>query len=105
MDDEFVPPPPGIPPGLDGLALDVHGDIWSVVITQSRLIRIDAETGEIATVATIDDGLDFPASLAFGTGKGLRKSVFVTNYAIGPIPGVGPGVVRVDVGVPGLPLP
>ncbi len=105
VDDDFDPPFPFLPPGLDGLALDVHGDIWIVVITQSRLIRIDAETGDITTVATFDDGLDFPASLAFGTGKGFRQSIYVSNYAIGPPIGAGPGVVRVDVGVPGMPLP
>lgn len=105
VNDGFQPPFPFLPPGLDGIALDVHGDIWAVVITQSRLIRIDPDTGEVNTAATFDDGLDFPASLAFGTGKGARQSVYISNYAIGPPIGAGPGVLRVDVAVPGQPVP
>ena len=90
---------------LDGIALDVHGNIYGVVITQSKLVKIDAQTKEITTLATAADGLDFPASLSFGTGKGDRQSVFVTNYAIGPPGGTGPALMKVEVGEPGLPLP
>ena len=90
---------------LDGIALDVHGNIYGVVITQSKLVKIDAQTKEITTLATAVDGLDFPASLSFGTGKGDRQSVFVTNYAIGPPGGTGPALMKVEVGEPGLPLP
>lgn len=89
---------------IDGIALDVHGTIYAVIIAQSTLVRIDPSDGSITTLATADDGLDFPASLAFGTGKGERQNVFVTNFAIGP-PGAGPGLLKVNVGVPGLPLP
>ena len=90
---------------LDGIALDVHGNIYGVVITQSKLVKIDAQTKEITTLATAADGLDFPASLSFGTGKGDRQSLFVTNYAIGPPGGTGPALMKVEVGEPGLPLP
>jgi sugar lactone lactonase YvrE len=92
---------------VDGLALDVHGNIYALVISQSKLVRIDPEDGSITTLATGDDGLDFPASLAFGTGKSSRKSVFVTNYAIGGPMGTGngPGILKIDVGIPGMPLP
>ena len=53
------------------------------------------------------DGLTFPASLAFGTGKGERSSVFVTNLAFDPYPPflAGPGLTKIDVGQPGMPLP
>ena len=61
----------------------------------------------------MEDGLYNPASIAFGTGKGDRKSVFISNYALFPdtpdFGGVGsslgPAVLKFDVGVPGLPLP
>ena len=78
-----------------------------MVIAQSNLVRIDAESKEITTLATAVDGLDFPASLVFGSGKGYRKSVFVTNFAIGPPGGTGPApaLLNVEVGTPGLPLP
>ena len=60
----------------------------------------------IDVVATPADGLDFPASLAFGTGKGERQSVFVTNLAFVVPPGfAGPGLAKIDVGEPGMPLP
>ncbi len=90
---------------IDGIALDVHGDIYAAIIAQSLLVRVDVDTGDISVLASMADGLDFPASLAFGTGKGNRQKVFVTNFAIGPPGGAGPGLVKVDVGVPGLPLP
>lgn len=99
-----VKDPPKLTP-LDGITLDVHGDIYAVVIGQSRLVRIDPDTGDIAELASAADGLDFPSSLAFGTGKGHRQSVFVVNFAIGPPGGAGPALLRVNVGVPGLPVP
>ena len=100
----FVKNPAELTP-LDGIALDVHGNIYGLVIAQSKLVRIDAQTKEITTLATAADGLDFPASLAFGSGKGNRQSVFVTNFAIGSPGGTGPALLNVEVGVPGLPLP
>jgi sugar lactone lactonase YvrE len=100
----FVKDPALLTP-LDGIALDVHGNIFALVIAQNKLVRIDAETKDITTLATAADGLDFPASLAFGSGKGNRQSVFVTNYAIGPPGGTGPALLKVEVGTPGLPLP
>lgn len=93
------------PPALDGLALDVHGDIYVPVINQSRIVRVEADGGTIEQVAGPGDGLDFPASLAFGTGKGERQSMFVTNFAIGPPGGAGPGILKLDIGTPGQPLP
>jgi hypothetical protein len=52
---------------------------------------------------------DFPASLFFGTGKGERQSLFVTNLGMGVsrvpgLPWAGPGLVKIDAGVPGDPL-
>lgn len=92
--------------GLDGIALDVHGNIYAALVLQSKLVRIDPVGGDVVDLATADDGLDEPASLAFGTGRGRRQSLFVTNYAvIPPEAGFGPAVLKMDVGVPGLPLP
>jgi hypothetical protein len=88
--DELLP--------LDGVALDAQGNIYALVIAQSKLVRIDPHDGIVTTLATAEDGLDFPASLAFGTREEDRHSVFVTNYAIGPPGGVGPSVVKIDVG-------
>ncbi|HZD21897.1 MAG TPA: SMP-30/gluconolactonase/LRE family protein [Acidimicrobiia bacterium] len=101
---DIIPPQPFVPE-LDGLALDVHGNMYVPVITQSRIVKISADGSTIETVATDADGLDFPASLAFGTGRGERQSLFVTNFAIGPPGGAGPGLVKMDVGEPGQPVP
>ncbi len=94
--------------GMDGIALDVHGNIYALLVMQNQLLRIDPNDGTFTTLLTEDDGLWNPASIAFGTGKGERQSVFITNYAVlPPVPpnNLGPAVLKLDVGVPGLPLP
>ena len=102
----------------DGLALDVHGNVYIAVVSRNAVVRIRASDQVQETVALmVPPGgsyptamFDTPASLAFGTGKGERTSVFVTNlgwmtqFAPGrPWPGA--GVVKIDAGVPGKPLP
>jgi sugar lactone lactonase YvrE len=90
--------------GVDGLALDVNGNIYAASVTDNLLFRVDLADGGTTVLAS--QGLDGPASLAFGTGQGERKSIFVTNFALVTDPNVAdPGVVKIDVGVPGLPLP
>lgn len=91
---------------IDGIGLDVHGNIYAAMVTGHVVVRIERGGGPYEVVATWEDGLDFPASLAFGTGKGERKSVFVTNLAFEVPPGfAGPGFAKIDVGQPGMPLP
>jgi sugar lactone lactonase YvrE len=85
---------------LDGIAVDADGNIYADVIGQSAVVRIDQDDASMTTVATAEDGLDFPASLAFGPGF---DTLYTTNYAIGPPGGPGPGVVRIDLG-PLLPV-
>ena len=55
--------------------------------------------------AAPDDALSAPSDMAFGTGMGNRKQIFITNFAPPPLGGGTPGVVTMDVGVPGRPLP
>jgi hypothetical protein len=103
----------------DGLVLDVHGNLYVAVLTRSAVVRIDARDLSQETVAVFtalspvgpppDAPLDFPASLFFGTGKGERTNLFVTNLGMGasrvpPLPWAGPGLVKIDAGVPGDPL-
>lgn len=91
---------------IDGITLDVHGNIYAAMVVGSVVVRVDANGDEMAVVATPADGLDFPASLAFGTGNGERQSIFVTNLAFVVPPGfAGPGFAKIDVGQPGMPLP
>jgi sugar lactone lactonase YvrE len=93
----------------DGIALDVHGNIYVAVIFQSTIARLAPNGSGLTILATAADGLDFPSSLAFGTGRGDRQSLFFVNFAVGPLfglpPGAGPGVLKLAAGVPGLPLP
>lgn len=87
--------------GVDGLALDVHGNIYATIVAQDKLVKINVDDASLTVLAS--DGLDGPASLVFGTGKGNRQYVFITNFAL--FSGENPGVVKVDVGVTGWPLP
>lgn len=93
--------------GLDGITLDVHGNIYGALVLQNKLVKIDHEDAEITVMLSAVDGLDMPASLAFGTGKGDRQTLFFTNFALlGTNPGgYGPAVLKIGVATPGQPLP
>jgi sugar lactone lactonase YvrE len=91
----------------DGLALDVLGDMYVAINIQNTILRV-TPNGSQDVVAT-GSPLDFPSSLAFGTGRGNRQSLFAVNFSIGELfglpSGFGPALLRIAVGVPGLPLP
>jgi SMP-30/gluconolaconase/LRE-like protein len=95
--------------GSDGIALDVHGNIWVPVIAQSTIVRVSSDGSTIDTFATASDGLDFASSIAFGTGAGTRKTLYAVSFSISELfggpPGSGPALVSFDAGVPGDPLP
>jgi sugar lactone lactonase YvrE len=106
-----------IPVCGDGVVLDVHGNLYVAVLTRSAVVRLNLLDKSQETVAAfrVPDTLplyapfDFPASLFFGTGKGERTNLFVTNLGIGilkvpPLPWAGPGLVKIDTGVPGRPI-
>jgi sugar lactone lactonase YvrE len=101
-------------PTVDGIAMDVQGQIHAVLpgfipLQTSPLVRIDPATGTVtATVVTLVDmsRFDTPLSLAFGSGPWDVRTVLVTNGDLPIVPGgPGPGVVQVDVGVSGFPIP
>ncbi len=101
---------PGVPfpfPAIpDGIALDVHGNIYVAVVAQSAIARV-SPSGDVEILAQDPDGalLDFPSSLAFGTGAGMKDTLYVVNLAIGPPGRFGPALLTLDVGMPGMPLP
>lgn len=102
-------PVEGLPSAPDGLALDVHGQIYVAVISQSRIVRVDPDDGAQQVIAS-GDPLDWPSSVAFGTGRGERQTLFVVNFSIGELfgdntPRFGPARVAINAGVPGDPLP
>jgi hypothetical protein len=81
----------------------VFGNIYNAVNSQSTLVRL-GRGGSLTTLATGADGLDNPASLAWGTSRGDRKSLFITNFSFfssSPTP----GLLKAAVGVPGQPVP
>ena len=85
---------------MDGIAFDVHGNVWAAVIAQSTIVRV-SPTGEVTTIATDADGLDWASSIAFGKNGDL----WAVNFAIGPPGGAGPALLRLDVGTKGQPVP
>jgi sugar lactone lactonase YvrE len=93
---------PIFPVMLDGLAFDVHGNIYITVISRIAVVRINADDSSQETIAVYPEiPLDSPASLAFGTGKGGRQNLFVTNLGImgGFVPEMewpGPGLVKLE---------
>jgi len=102
-----IPPDPfpgPLPRGADGIALDVDGNFYLPLPFQSTVIRISADGQSWEVLATPADGVYMPTSVAFGTGKGERTSLFIVNAALFP-GGAGPGLQKIDVGIPGLPLP
>jgi sugar lactone lactonase YvrE len=95
---------------MDGIALDVEGNVYALLVLQDRFVRIDPSNGSHTLLLDQTDGLHNGASITFGTGEGDGKSVFISNYAVLPIGdppagSLGPAVLKVGVGVPGLPIP
>ncbi len=102
----------------DDVRLDVHGNVYVAVVSRSAVVRINAldKSQETASAFCLPPfgsplyaPLDFSASLAFGTGKGERMNLFVTNLGLGALnvpqlPWPGPGLVKFDAGVPGQPF-
>jgi sugar lactone lactonase YvrE len=93
---------------LDGIALDVHGNVYIAAPIANAVIRVNADDQSVDTLASgAADGLDGPTSVAFGTGKGDRQSVYAVNFsvALGTPLGEGPSLVKIPAGMPGLPQP
>jgi sugar lactone lactonase YvrE len=95
--------------GIDGIALDVHGDIYAAIIAQSAVKKISMQPAvTVEILGAVPPVLD-ASSAAFGTGKGMRSTLYVVNYgvfsqaAFDPDPR--PAILAFDVGVPGMPLP
>jgi sugar lactone lactonase YvrE len=99
---------------LDGIAVDVAGNAYVLVAGSSQLVRLDHRSGAASVLATHeDDGLSVPTSLAFGTRELSKRTLYLTNFslpplvalALGPSAPPTPGVVAVEVSLPGPPLP
>jgi sugar lactone lactonase YvrE len=91
--------------GADGTAFDNEDNLYLTVNIQRKIVRVDPNGIVQILAASPADPLYGPTALAFGTGRGERKQVFITNGAYPPLGGGTPGIVTLDVGVPGRPLP
>ncbi len=96
---------------VDGIALDVHGNVYVAAPLANAVVRVNTD-GTVEPLAS-GDPLDAPTSVAFGTGKGERQSVYAVNFSVVvhepgdpnyPDP-PRPALVKITVGVPGLPQP
>jgi sugar lactone lactonase YvrE len=67
--------------GLDGIVVE-DGTVIAALVLQHQLVSIDLDSGEVEVLATADDGLHNPASLAFGSGE--RQGLYLTNFALLP---------------------
>src|SRR5262249_52815626 len=66
--------------GADGIAVDRAGGIVVATNRQNRIVRVRPD-GVIATVA--DEGLDFPATLAYDRGSLYATSVALSSASAG----------------------
>jgi sugar lactone lactonase YvrE len=89
--------------GSDGVVMSAKGNAFVAVNPANTLVRV-ARNGSMRTFATAADGLENPASLAFGTVEGDRRTLYITNFAIFTTP-PHPALVKANVGEQGLPLP
>jgi sugar lactone lactonase YvrE len=85
----------------DGIAFDTDGNLYVACSAGAdKLVRVapDATTAVLATAA---DGLDYSASLVFGSGPLGRTNLFISNVGLD----FGhPGVLKAAIGIPGAPV-
>ena len=87
----------------DDFAFDIRGNLYVTTDPQNTLVRI-GPASDTTVLATIADGLSGPSAAAFGTRPGDRTTLYVTDLSyFSPVKR--PGLLKLDVGVPGLPLP
>ncbi len=87
----------------DDFAFDVRGNLYVTTDPQNTLVRINP-AGGVTVLATAADGLSGPSAAAFGTRPGDRTTLYVSDLSyFSPVKR--PGLLKLDVGIPGLSLP
>ncbi len=64
--------------GLDGITVDEQGTIYGAVNFGHKIVRISSDGSKLSELAT-GTPLDFPTSVAFGSGRD-RHTLFITNF-------------------------
>jgi len=80
--------------GHDGLAMDVHGRVYTASNHTNQVLRIDPRDGAVTVICENVEGV---ASLAFGQGEFDHEAIYGTTMRSGI-------VFSVHVGVEGYPL-
>lgn len=75
----------------DGVAIDDNGDVYVVLNLPGEVVRVTPD-GDVTLVA---DGVDYGASMHFGTGEFDDCSLYATSL-------FGEQIFQIGVGVPGL---
>ncbi|MEM7159992.1 MAG: SMP-30/gluconolactonase/LRE family protein [Myxococcota bacterium] len=82
----------------DGIAVDADGFVYVAANIPGEIWRVDGAVTELTKGELVADGLQTPASLAFGAGPGFDPcSIYMTQL-------LGSRVLRVSIGAEGAPL-
>ena len=88
--------------GADGVGMDNADNLYVAANSKGQIDRVDP-TGHVDVLAA-GDPLSFPSDIAFGTGRGDRTAIFISNFAAFPTSNGAPGVLEMDAGIPGRPI-
>jgi sugar lactone lactonase YvrE len=88
--------------GADGVAMDNRDNLYVAANSKGQIDRVDPN-GNLEVFAA-GSPLNFPSDLAFGTGRGERTVMFISNFAAFPTSTGAPGVLKTDAGIPGRPI-
>jgi sugar lactone lactonase YvrE len=88
--------------GADGVAMDNRDNLYVAANSKGQIDRVDPH-GNIEVLAA-GPPLNFPSDVAFGTRHGDRKQLFISNFAAFTTSAGAPGVLKMNVGIPGRPL-
>ncbi|TMB94182.1 MAG: hypothetical protein E6J40_14350 [Chloroflexi bacterium] len=88
--------------GADGVAMDNADNLYVAANSKGQIDRVDP-VGHVQVLAS-GDPLSFPSDIAFGTGRGNRTDIFISNFAAFPTSNGAPGVLEMDIRIPGRPI-
>ncbi|PZO37175.1 MAG: gluconolactonase [Pseudanabaena frigida] len=91
---------------IDDFAFDIEGNLYGTTHVFNSVVKIDQD-GTVTTIAQLKQGMAGSTALAFGKSEGDRSIYVTTNGGMSfpPATGVESGkVVRLEVGIAGLPL-